>query len=503
MTEEEIGQMLSKLESDKVELKADIRGSISQEEKKSLLRSVTAFYNTKGGKVVFGIRDKTMEVLGVTDPQRLENGFLLQLRGNVKNLDISPEIEIADYRGVKLVIAHCPKGPNPPYIINGYLKPFIRDGSSDIEATEEQIAQMYRDRCPDPQDRFIIENSSLEDLDIGEAVEYLKKTGNQNIPVDEIEHVLFNEGLIGKKADGMYAPTVAGLLLFGKYPQRFLPHSVIKADYKINDEKIDWDDIQLIDGTIFNQIKGAELFIRRNIKVAAKIVGFRRIETPVIPIEALREAIVNAVVHRDYRDTAAEIHLRIRETNTAVLNPGGLMPPLTIELVMNGDFAPRTRNGTIALALMRLGNFMEKRGTGIMRMKRLMRDAGLPEPGFSDEAGTFVVTFRAVMKKNKSDMQKKIVIDEKEFDDLQLDGYHLSILELIENEGAVGPGDIEKTLGKSRPFINTKLEELLTKNVLMRTTESKYNRNIRYQLHSRFTGGETSANGIMQGSLNI
>lgn len=503
MTELEIEQILAKLENDKVELKADLHGSRQQEEKQSLFRTFTAFYNTKGGVIIFGIKDKVSEILGVPDPQQLEHGFLQMLKTNVVNLDISPEIEITDYKGRKLVIVHCPKGPRPPYIIKGYLKPFIRDGSMDVEASDEQIAQMYRDRSQEPQDRYIIENSNIEDLDIDGAVEYLKKTCSHEVASDEVEVALLNEGLLGKKANGIYKPTIAGLLLFGKKPQKFLPHAVIKADSKADDEKNDWDDMQTLSGTIFDQIRDAESFIRRNIKVAAKIVGFRRIETPAIPLEAMREAIVNAVVHRDYHDTAAEIHLRVRDMNTSVLNPGGIMAPLTIELVMKGNFAPRSRNDTIALALIRMGGFMEKRGTGIMRIKRLMREAGLPEPEFLDEAGTFKVVFRTSLKKDRSEIKKKIVIDEEEFNRLKLDESHLVILELIEREGAVGPSEIEKSLGKSRPFVINKLNELLTKEVLMRTTENKYDPNIRYQLHSRFVGNDMKPGGKLQTSLDI
>lgn len=488
-TEADISKLLAGLEGERVEFKPALRASAEQEQKLHIIRTVTAFYNTKGGVLVFGVRDKTGEVLGIEDPQQLEHAITLQLRNCVIDLDVSPEFELTEYAGKTLVLVHCPKGPRPPYRIKGYERPFMRQGSSNVEASEDQIAQMFRDRSPDPQDRRIVERAQLEDIDLSAAESYLQKTGFTELQGREAALVLlFNEGLLGKRSDGSYVPTIAGLLLFGKPPQKHLPHAVLKADFKQREEQDEWDDIQSFDGTIFEQIRAAELFLKRHIAVSARIVGFRRVERPAIPLEALREAVVNALVHRDYQDTGAEVHLRIRGANVTLLNPGGMIAPLTIEIVMRGGFAPRSRNGTIAEALIRLGGYMEKRGTGIARMRRLCEAAQLPAPEFIEQAGTFSVVFKATSAPERIELpEQRVVISEEELRRLALTEPHFEILELVQDRGAVRPGEVEKQLQKSRPFVNARLDELVEKLVLIRSSESKFDPNVTFKLHPRFT----------------
>jgi ATP-dependent DNA helicase RecG len=501
MTEIEIQEAIAGLENDHIELKADLSATEAQEHKLHVMRSLTAFYNTKGGTILFGIRDKTGEVVGVPNPQQLEHSFFQQLRGNVPDLDVSPSVEITEFKGQKIVIVRCPKGPRPPYKIRGYERPFVRIGSSNIEASDDQIAQMCRDRSPDPQDRMLLEAASVEDLDLNAAEGYLKKTSFNEFSTKDLMTLLSREGFVSKRTDGNFVPTIAGILLFGKNPQNFLPHAVIKADVKMNEEQNDWDDLQTFGGTLFDQLRAVEAFIRRHIPVAARIAGFRRINTPVIPLEALREAVVNAVVHRDYRDSLAETHLRVRGTSVSILNPGGFIPPLTIEIVIRGDFAPRSRNATIAEALVRMGGFMEKRGSGIERMRRVMRDVRLPEPEFLEEAGAFRVLFRATLVPEKIKTEPKPFINENELTKLGLEEAHYNILELIEEKGEVRPSEVEKLLGRSRPFTNARLEELIGKEVLVRTTEKKQDPNVAFKLHPRFLSEEAKKSGLLQGKL--
>jgi predicted HTH transcriptional regulator len=203
--------------------------------------------------------------------------------------------------------------------------------------------------------------------------------------------------------------------------------------------------------------------------------------------------VVNALVHRDYLDAAAEVHLRIRGANVSVLNPGGMVPPLTIEIVMSGGFAPRSRNGTLAEALIRLGGYMEKRGTGIARMKRLCAAAKLPPPVFTEQAGTFSVVFKAQssLLKRTFASEPRVEIPEDELHRLNLSEAHFEILELVESKGAVRPIEVQKHLNKSRPFVNARLDELLNKLVLIRSSDTKYDPNATFKLHPRFSGKPT------------
>ncbi len=450
------------------------------------MRTVSAFYNTYGGVLLFGVKDKTGEVVGVLDLQKVEHGFSQQLSAKLKTLDIRPTVEVVDYAGKKLLIVTCPKGRQAPYIISGYERPFVRIGSSNEEATDEQIAQMYRDRSTDPQDRYPLESATVDDLDLSSAEGYIRATARTDFQSENLIGALIAEGILAKKTDGTAIPTIAGMLLFGKNVQGFLPHAVIKADMKLDESKTDWDDIQTLDGTLFEQIRAAESFIKRNIPVSARIVGFRRIESPAIPLEGLREAVVNALVHRDYRDTSAEIHLRIRGNGVSVINPGGVITPLTIEIVLKGNFVPRSRNGTLAEALIRLGQYMEKRGTGVQRMRQLMVEASLPEPEFVEEANGFQVRFVAPLRTERKAPEQKLVIGESELKKLNLEDDHHLILKAVEAQGEVRPKEVDIILGKSRPTTVQRLDELVEKEVLERTTEKRQDPNVAFRLHRRF-----------------
>jgi len=498
MTAEEIDKIIAGLEYNRVEFKVDLSGTEEQNRKHHVMRSVTAFYNTKGGLIIFGLRDKTGELVGVIDPQQLEHSFMQQLHGLVPDIDVSPETEIVEYKSSRLLVVRCPKGHRPPYVINGYTKPFVRVGSSNVEASDDQIAQMYRDRSPEPQDRLAIETAKIDDLDLQAVENYLKSTSIYEGDRKDVVGYLVREGLAQIKADGVPSPTYAGILLFGKNPQTFLPHAIIKADVKMREDQDGWDDLQTFGGTVFEQLRAAESFMKRSIPTAAKIVGFRRVELSAIPPEALREGIVNAVVHRDYRDSGAEIHLRIRGSGVSVINPGGLLPPLTIEIVMGGAFAPRSRNATIAEALVRLGGFMEKRGSGIDRMRRMMRAAQLPEPEFKEEGGAFYVLFRASLGSPTAKRDAVAPISDSELGRLNLSEDHFKILELIEEKTEVRPGEIADALKRSRPFVNDRLNELLEKEVVARTTENKQDPNVKYKIHPRFFENRSNKPGPTQ-----
>lgn len=479
MTEQEIDQLRSKLESDQVEFKPDMWATHQQEVKQHVMRTISAFYNTKGGMLLLGLRDKTAEVLGLPDPQKTENALAQQMKAYLDEVD--PKREVVEYQGKKILVVTCPRGPKPPYIIKGYQLPFVRNGSTNVEATQQQIVQMYRESSSEPQDRQLVLDATPEDIDMAAAGVFLRATSIAGPPADPIR-VLTADGMLATDGSGHLHPTVAGTLLFGKSPQKFLPHAVIRADVRFTEEQEGWDDLQTITGTLFEQIAGAESFIKRHIPISAEIVGFRRVETPVVPLEALREAIVNAIVHRDYQDKGADLHIRIRGKGVTVINPGGVLPPLTIEIVLHGDFEPRTRNATVAEAFIRL-KVMERRGTGVERMRSMMRKAKLPEPSFTDEGSAFRVVFNAPVLRSRPAVEERPLINEEDIKRLELDKDHLRILELVQERGEVRTSEVMLTLHITRPPALEKLSHLADRGVLERTTESKTDPKAAYRIH--------------------
>ncbi|NOY58221.1 MAG: transcriptional regulator [Calditrichaeota bacterium] len=185
-------------------------------------------------------------------------------------------------------------------------------------------------------------------------------------------------------------PTWAAVLLFGKTPQSPITQATIhcgrfKGETKIIDDR-------LISGTIIEQINEVMDFIRKNTNVEFVITGKpQRDEIWDYPLEALREAVINAVCHRDYSDPA-DIQIKIYDESIQIWNPGGLPFDMTIDDLLDPAHSSKPRNKLIAQIFYDMG-IIERYGSGIQRMIDECIEAGLPGPVFEEKFGGFAITF--------------------------------------------------------------------------------------------------------------
>jgi predicted HTH transcriptional regulator len=134
-------------------------------------------------------------------------------------------------------------------------------------------------------------------------------------------------------------------------------------------------------------------FVMGNTRHPILVVGIRRVRLDEYPQEVIREAIVNAIAHRDYEDSARPIYVKVFFDRVEVLSPGDLMRPLTVAKLLRGKFEPCSRNPTLAQYLGQLG-LMEQRGSGILRMRQTMLNHGLNAPTYAFRDGYFCVTLK-------------------------------------------------------------------------------------------------------------
>lgn len=483
MTLDEFNGLLKDFENDDLEFRQDIGRAGADVDKDRDVKTTVAFYNTKGGRLVFGIREdgKERKVVGLEKPQVIENNLVSKLEAKA-DLDVYPRFEFIEIGGMSCVIVHCPRGAQAPYHADGKI--YVRRGANTVEATSSEIAGLYRDRNTSSYDRTICDDASISDLDKNAIKAYLQERGGSQILDGDFENLICRIGLAGKADDGTVKPTIAGLLLFGNSPQDFFPHAMVKAEAKFDEQQEGWDDIEEIKGTIFQQIKGVEQFLKRNISVSAKIVGFERVERRLLPIEALREAIVNALVHRDYGISGAEIFCRVKTDRVSIENPGGLIAPLTLVEVLSGDFIPKTRNAVIALVLGDKG-LMDKRGSGFVRISRLMEQQKYGAFEAEELTQGFRVNFTALT--GQSDENNKIFIPDEIIRKAKLEPEHKKILTLIENKGRISSQECMQLLGKSKPTVLDRINYLLEKELIERTSASPFDPEVGYTIHSRFT----------------
>lgn len=152
-------------------------------------------------------------------------------------------------------------------------------------------------------------------------------------------------------------------------------------------------DRKIITGTTQELIDEAEVFLNKHMTVGAKIEGWKRIDLPDYPIEALREAIVNAVIHRDYSRRGESIRVFYYADRVEIHSPGLLLPDITIELMQRGEVSSKLRNPVLAGLLRDIPGYMERIGSGIRLMLNETKEMGLPPPEFKEQS-EFVVTFR-------------------------------------------------------------------------------------------------------------
>jgi ATP-dependent DNA helicase RecG len=209
------------------------------------------------------------------------------------------------------------------------------------------------------------------------------------VPRITVKNFLANTLKIIKKNNGDFHPTNTAILFFGKNPTEYISHHEIRIARFRGVDRVETIDSQEIKGPIYKMLEDVEAFIKRNTRLANKIVEFKRVDIPEYPLVAVREAIVNAIAHRDYNRRGAPIMVSIFDDRIEVSNPGGLLPGLNIKK-LEGHHA--TRNEDVC-SIFHETRDMERYGTGIGKMKKLMKEHGLEAPKFSEEGDFFVVKF--------------------------------------------------------------------------------------------------------------
>jgi ATP-dependent DNA helicase RecG len=237
--------------------------------------------------------------------------------------------------------------------------------------------------------------------------------------------------------------------LFGKDPQSRFIQAKLRCGRFAGTKPIDFIDMKVFQGTIIEQVPEALNFIRRHINVGVKITGEpEREDVWEYPKDALREAIVNAVCHRDYED-AGNVQIRIFDDRLQVWSPGTLPAGVTVESLKR-EHESKPRNGLVADCFY-LIKYIEQWGTGTNRIIDLCKDAGLPAPEFAIKSGSFVVTFKRA---------KKAVGKEKGLPQTRLSETQKKILEFLKKQKAASTNELAELLGISRISVQRNLRKL-------------------------------------------
>lgn len=420
MLEEELVQLVKKITSEKcekqhIELKKASGGTPSK-----LYDTLSSFSNQiDGGTIIFGIDENAgYEIAGVYDAQDLQKKVMeqsLQMEPVVRPLFTVVQIQEKMVVGVE--ISECDIYDKPCFYKGaGKLRgSYIRVGDSDQRMTEYEIYsyEAFKRRVHD--ELRTIDRATLENLSKDNVMEYLIKLRRQkqNLVNLKDERLLETQGIC---QDGL--PTLAGLMLFSEYPQEFFPQLGVtamvvqgKAIGQLGDDGERFVDNKRIEGTIAQILEETLAFVRRNMKIKTIITkDGTRDDKPEYPIKALREIVLNALIHRDYsmHTDSSPIRLVMYEDRLELENPGGLYGRITVDNL--GKVAADTRNPYIAGALEIMID-TENRFSGIPTVITELKNADMPAPIFIDRRGVFKVVFykRAVIENKDADMEQKIL----------------------------------------------------------------------------------------------
>lgn len=369
-----------------------------------LFDTLSSFSNQdEGGVIVFGIDEKDdYKIKGVYDAQDLQKKVTEQCK------QMEPSVRalftVCDIDGIMVVSAEIPGVDitDRPVFYKGVgrLKgSYVRVGESDEPMSEYEIYsyEAFRKRIRD--DIRIVENAKMQLFNKNRMEDYLTSVKNErrNLSENVSEKEILE--LMGVTCDG--APTLAGLMTFSKYPQTYFPQLCITAVSLPGTEmgSIGADGERFIDnkritGAIPDMLEEAVEFVRRNSRTKTIIdENGKRADKNEYPIKAVREAILNALVHRDYSIHTENVPIRIEmyRDRMEITNSGGLYGKITIDAL--GKVHPETRNAVLA-NMLELLNITENRYSGIPTMRMEFLNAGLPAPIFSVRHGEFKVIMK-------------------------------------------------------------------------------------------------------------
>ncbi len=370
--------LLAQHEGKTLEFKRDLSSP------RAVLRTVVAFSNSAGGVLIVGVEDQTRHVCGVDEPQAAAEKIANMIADGIEP-QVAPQIAIRPWQGRSLLAIEVHPGSLKPYRVKtdsterGVL---IRVGSTNRPADRHIIDEMRRHRHGTGYDEEVIPDLGLDALDLAT----IRETFAEQRPMG-------NAGLVSLRLlardGGRHVPTRGGLLLFGFDRERLFPDVWMQCGrFAGVDRQRIIDHCELRDH--LTQLPELAFgFIRRQYPQPLEINGFKHRARPTIPDLALREALINAVVHADYACRGAPLRVACFDDRVEIENPGLLPLGLTVDDLREG--VSSLRNRVIGRVFKELG-LIEQWGSGIQRMLAVCREAGLPEPKFEELANRFRVT---------------------------------------------------------------------------------------------------------------
>ncbi|MBM6927919.1 ATP-binding protein [Parasutterella secunda] len=430
-----------------------------QELPKNLPETISAFSNMHGGMIILGLEEnnKFRSAVGF-DADKIYKQ--LQTIGDRFTPVVRMEIEKVPFEGQTIVVARVnelPKDRKPCFITarGCYEGSFIRSGGGDRHLTSYEVDRLLEERHQPQHDIEPVEQASLNDLD-QDSLKAIVKRAKELFPrvfgkLDD-EVILIQLGVC-TRVEGQLHPTLAGLLATGVFPQQYFPRLEVvftvyagttkEGNLKTGERYVDSKEIV---GSIPNMLMETLSLLQQRMNTGAVIQGGLRKDIPDYPLIAVREAVANALQHRDYSQggRGSQVQVNLYSDRLEIINPGGLYGSTTVES-LGKEGISSTRNEFLSRLLTYTpyddGYVVENKGTGFMTIESSLASALMPPPKVLNSLTYFKLTFE---KRRKT---------AEEISDRSWKNLESAILSELEKLGSVSTKELMTMSGYSRQTI--------------------------------------------------
>lgn len=447
---------------------------------KKLVHTLSAFSNTAGGTVVLGLDESS----GFTPVAGFNASAMADaLAGACDQLQppVRPIISIEDFEGAQVVVAEVPEMElysKPCWVKSQskYQGSYVRTHDGDRHLSAYEIDRLEENKMQPTWDLELVEGAAMDDLD-SEIVDAILRRERQVHPavfgkLDD-NKALTSLHIAGKDAQGMLRPTLAGLLAAGIYPQEFFPRlNVTFTAYLGTGKNSDSSGQRFLDNASFvgpipvlvNEVVNA---VTRNMRTGGVIAGAFREDLPDYPPVAVREAIANALMHRDYSPQArgSQVQVNMYVDRLEIINPGGLHGVVTEEdLGTIGIASSRNQRLSSLLEATPLpgkGYVAENRGTGYIEIIDQLARELLPPPQVQNTLSMFALTF---VRRGMTEPERRAA---------RSGGSKESVVEYLRQHHAASTRELAAAAGLSANGVRRILNQLIDAGIIERTEPLK------------------------------
>lgn len=385
---------------------------------KDIVETISSFANTSGGIIVCGLFEKDGFVPAKGFEARKAADALAQACSDKMEPPVRADIEIEEFEDALVAVARIPE--TAPYSKPCYVKTrglyegsFVRTGEGDRKLSRYEVDRLAEDRAQPRFDAQLVEGASVDDLDAELVAGFLRRERAASPRVFaglSDEDALLTMGVLAKDGDTP-RPTLAGIVALGRHPQRYFPRANVTfavfpgtSKGEISEKGARFVDSRTIIGSVPVMVSETLAGVRRNARIASFVEGGSRRDVPEYPEVAIREAVANALMHRDYspEGLGSQVQVNMFSDRIEIASPGGLFGMVTVDNI--GQYgASSGRNQYLSRILESTpypadvpesGYVVENKGTGFAQMQAALKACGMPPAEPEDSLSAFVIRMR-------------------------------------------------------------------------------------------------------------